>query len=326
MTQITPIRGFTNTPVTKLLCIVVTAAALLLLILLWKPYLRLAVDPYLVQYAQYWRVTTFQLSVVNESDYMLTMALWFHFKTLERFFGLRKYLSLVVLFALYNAVVTVLVLCLGQLLLIGAYAVLRAATLRHPFELVYYDTILNLVVPGPLGILSLLYVCHGTYIPVSYHFKILLRRPLLGARGSEIKLSNHFQIHALFALLALNNGFSSLTACLVGLLVGRLYTLNLLAGSKNWVLPSFVFRMFVSPRHLQRTALRRFARRFRGYQPLPQEVPVVEVVAEEEHRSTPEEEDREVAIDDIRNNEEHANRSATPVRPLGRQFLDTFRT
>lgn len=330
MPQITPIRGFTNTPVTKSICIVVTLSALLVLVLLLKPYLKLAVDPLLVEYAQYWRVATFQLSVVNESDYMLSMVLWFHFKTLERFFGSRKYLSLVVLFALYNAVATVLVLCLGQLLIISIFAATRFLIHRNPFELAYFDTVLNSVIPGPLGILSLLYVCYGTYIPVSYHFKILLRKLSTESSNYTLNLTNQFQVHIIYILLVLNNGFGSIIACLVGLLIGRLYTLNLLAGSKNWVLPSILFRLFVSPRKLQRSTFRSFTRSLEGYRRIPATVveSVSETAAEEEsQQDRPEEEDAEVAIDDIRNLDENAaNRSATPVRPLGRQFLDTFRT
>lgn len=337
MPQITPIRGFTNTPVSRTICIFSTVAALAVLIFSLKPYVKLAIDPFIVEHSQYWRVATFQLSVVNESDYMLTTILWFQFKTLERLFGSRKYLSVIVLFALYNAVVTFLVLCLGQLFIVGFVALFKLVVLRQQFAVEYTDTVFNAVASGPFGLLSLLYVCHGAYIPVSYHFKILLRKPKeddSGAQGTEssgssITLTNHFQIHVLYTILLLNHGFSTLVPCLVGLLIGHLYTQDLLAGSKNWVLPLLVFRAFVSPRKLHKNFTRSLRRRLHDYQPiLESSIPeLTPVPSEEGPADRQEDDDAEVALDDIRSNDESPEgRSATPVRPLGRQFLDTFRT
>lgn len=327
MTQITPIRGFTNTPVTKSTCILTTLLVLLLLLFQQKHYVKLAIDPFIVQYAQYWRIATFQMAVVNESDYLLCILLWFHFKTLERFFGPRKYLSLVAVVAFYNAIITFLVLCLGQLLLNVAYGLFAALVSGEKYTLVYYDTIFNLVALGPFGILSLLYMCFGAYIPVSYHFQILLRKPRAGASetsepsdpGRVLTFTNHFQIHVLYTLLMLNHGISSILPCLVGLAVGRLYTQDLLAGSKCWALPSFMYRLFVNPRNLQDSLLRTARGRFWGYHLVSQVV---------EPSPPPQRADEEeVAIDDIRSNEENRDTpSEVPARTLGRQFLDTFRT
>ncbi|QRG38460.1 hypothetical protein FDK38_002870 [Candidozyma auris] len=337
MTQLTPIRGFTNTPVTKSVIVLGTVLALALSALQLKYLVTLAIDPLIVQYSQYWRVATFQLSVINESDYLLSTILWFHFKTLERFFGPRKYFSLITVFALYNAVLTFLVLSVGQLSLNALLSVIPMLNSYSPYKFVYRDTFFNSVVPGPLGILASLYMCHGTYIPVSYHFKILFRRVEASDEtenssddtnanrvnnnpGKSLTLNDHFQIHILFTLLMLNNGIASLIPCLIGLLVGRLYTSELLAGSKNFHLPNLVFRLFVSPRKINTSAFDLLRQRIRGFHRLPQSPP-------REAEPTPEREDvAEETIDDIRNPEEPANRSETPVRPLGRQFLETFRT
>lgn len=336
MPQITPIRGFTNTPVTKSICIISTVTALVILILSLKPYVVLAIDPFIVEFSQYWRVITFQLLPVNESDYMLLTILWFHFKTLERFFGSRKYLSAIALFAVYNAIITFLVLALGQLTIVALAALFRLVVLRQPFAVLYTDTIFNSIALGPLGIISLLYMCHGAYIPVSYQFKILMKKPKgeesedgepLNS-GSTLTLTNHFQVHVLFTILMLNRGFSTLIPCLVGLFIGRLYTQDLLAGSKSWAMPLLIFRMFVSPRKVQRSAARSLERRFHEYQPVSAQIPSesTPVPGEEGNADRHDEDDTEVALDDIRSNDERQDdRSATPVRPLGRQFLDTFR-
>ncbi|OBA23865.1 hypothetical protein METBIDRAFT_114466 [Metschnikowia bicuspidata var. bicuspidata NRRL YB-4993] len=339
MPQITPIRGFTNTPVTKAVCTASIVFALALLVLVLKQYVNLTIDPFIVTYSQYWRVATFQFSVVNESDLILTIVLWFHFKTLERLFGPRKYFSLVTLLALYNAVGTFLTLCIGQLATVYFAAVARRFVSGQPMQLVYYDTIFNSVVPGPLGILALLYICHGTYIPVLYRFKILLKRPVntpgpsLGADngllengGKAITLTNHFQVHFVFTLLMLNHGFKSLLPVLVGVVIGLLYTKDLLLGSRSWVLPSMVFQLLVAPHKLPRT-IRTLARRWQGYQRVAEtEIEPLPTVADETVNQADEDE-LEVAIDDLAHRlEVGGTRSTSPVRPLGRQFLDTFRT
>lgn len=336
MAQITPIKGFTNTPVTKSLCVLSTLLALAVLIFQWKPYVVLAVDPFIVEYSQYWRVATFQLAVRNESDYMLVMVLLFHFKTLERFFGSKKYLSVIALFALYNSIVTFLVLCIGQLLLIGMYSVINWIVWRNALRVIYFDTIFNSVCSGPIGIVALLYMCYRHFIPTSYYFKILLRKPTANEEqdaaendgstddSTSIILSDSFLIHALFAILVINNGIESIWPCIVGLIIGKLYTQDLLAGSKNWAIPTPLFRLFVNPNKFHQNWLRTI-RRWNRYQTVSQTVedsPQPEIGLST--RTQMEEEETEQAIDDInvRNPQE---RSATPARPLGRQFLDIFR-
>lgn len=302
MPQVTPIRGFTNTPVTKSICVVSTVLALLLLVLLWKQYAALAVDPYILRYSQYWRVATFQLGLVNELDYLLCVLLWFHFKVLERFFGSRKYLLLVAVLALYNAAVTFVVLAALQLLVCVLRAALAAAATGSALSVAYTPTVFNLVAPGPFGLVSLLYVCYGAYVPVTYHFRILLRKPADDAAPADtvlLPLTNHFHIHILYTLFMLNNGWRSVLPCLVGLALGRLYTRDLLAGTKNSALPLAVYAFFVSPL-VRKLSLR--------HAPTPA------------HART--DDDAVEPLDEMHARE----RSETPVRPLGRQLLDTLTT
>lgn len=359
MALLTPIKGFTNTPVTKSICLITTIATLSLLILSLKPYVVLAIDPFIVQYGQYWRVATFQLSVVNESDFLLSMVLWFQFKTLERFFGPKKYLSTIVLFALYNSALTFLVMSLGQLAIVGTWATLNFMVMRLSVLIAYFKTIFNAATPGPLGILSLLYVCHAQYIPVTYLFKLLLRNPKsqddsansssnssstnteqdassAGASSRsrlnryllfDLTLTNHFQTQIIYTILLFNQGFSSIIPCFIGVLIGKLYTLELLIGSKTWVMPSFLFELFVNPSKARASVSTSIIHRFRGYQPISELDPLQpQSVVTDQSINEEAEEDQEMAIEDLRNQDENAAaRSATPVRPLGRRFLDTFR-
>lgn len=294
MTQLTPISGFTNTPITKFLCITTTAGALALSIFGLKHYVRFELDPFIIEYGQYWRVLLHQMAVVNESDYMLAVVLLFHYKTLERFYGSNKYLSLITFFAFYNGLVTLLVMALGNIVVAGLHWALRGRGLLD-----FSTSIFNEVAPGPLGIISSLYMCYAANIPVSYHFKIMLRPPT-SSSSTHISLTNHFQVQILYTLLLLNNGIQSIIPCLVGLFIGKLYTNNLLV---TYLLPSGLIHFLIHPTKFLRRSAERFQSRVLGYQAVPEE---------EEPDDEPDEN-----VDTIR--------AETPVRPLGRQFLDTFR-
>ena len=125
MAQLTPIRGFTNTPVTRSICMISTVVPIMLSVLAIKYVVKFAIDPYIIQYNQFWRVVTYQLSVVNESDYLITVLLWFQFKVLERFYGSRKYLSIITLFTVYNAVACLFIMSLGNYCFITYYLLSR---------------------------------------------------------------------------------------------------------------------------------------------------------------------------------------------------------
>lgn len=254
MTQFTPIRGFVNTPVSRLVCVLAALGAVGASLLLVKHYFNLQIDPFILEYGQYWRVALFQLAVVNESDFLLTALLWFLYKNLERFYGSRRYLSLVAVFALYNALCCFIAMCLGLVATrLVAYVVYAKLGLAPP----EFD-VWNRVAAGPLGLLLSLYVCYGRVIPVLYRFRVLLLPADASGESTGLNLTNHFQIHLLYTLLFLNHGFSSILPCLVGLFLGFLHVNELLPGAK-WTIPAVVFRAFIHPRSTL------FSRRHDGY-------------------------------------------------------------
>lgn len=370
MAQITPIRGFSNTPVSRSVCVLTTVIAIAVAVLQYKHYFVLAIDPFIVEYGQYWRVASYQFSVINESDFLLTVLLWFQFKTLERFFGSRKYLSVISLFLLYNGVLCFVVMSLGQLLVnVAMYFVskLNLPLISLAFSAQYQATFLNRVIPGPLGVISSLYICYGKYIPVSYYFKIQLSAEENGAEGeqnnqgnatllaaeaaaaaatsrhehgapasastpsasvpssprspvsaestpsapglfSELNLTNHFQIHAIYTLLLINNGIHSMIPCVVGIVVGKLFISDLLVGSNRWSVPLPIYYVVSSPSKAWSRYTGLLQLRLGGYHPVRTE------------------EEPEEVNDDVRSTEGVGIRAETPVRPLGSQFLDTFRT
>ncbi|KAL6453084.1 DSC2 DSC E3 ubiquitin ligase complex subunit 2 [Candida maltosa Xu316] len=335
MTQLTPIRGFTNTPVSRAICILSTIIPISLSVLSIKYLVKFAIDPYIIQYNQFWRIITYQLSVINESDYLISVLLWFQFKVLERFYGSRKYLSMITLFYFYNAIASLFIMSLGQLIIYYVVFAIKVYVLGNKMGTIHYQlTFLNEVIPGPLGILSSLYVCFGTNIPISYYFTILLKKPKSDDQEVEqedsspskaLRLTNMFPIHILYTLLILNNGLQSLIPCLVGLLIGKLYTYDLLPGSSSWLIPNIVFQLFINPSKRFNSWVSAIKRRFTRYERVSTEDDSSNGDNSPSEESTEEPDDNDEILDEARQ-QENRIRAETPVRPLGSQFLDTFRT
>lgn len=313
MAQITPIKGFTNTPVTRSICLVLTVTAIALSILGIKHYVHLEMDPHIIEYSQYWRIATYQLLVVNESDYLLTTYLWFYYKVLERFYGSRKYLSLVALLYGVNALAVFAVMALGQL---GCYitSYLTNIVIFRGNGSDFLPTIFNEVTPGPLAILALLYVVFANVIPKLYQFRVVLANPWSTSDATKlVTLTNHFALHIIFFMLVVNNGFKLILPLVVGLLVGKLYVHHLLVG-ETWMVPQWAFNLFVNPKKflLQQHHSRE------SYMPAPTlENPV--------NIPDPEQDTPEQVDEDGGSREPNVIRAETPARPLGLQLLDTFR-
>ncbi|EGV61789.1 hypothetical protein CANTEDRAFT_124940 [Yamadazyma tenuis ATCC 10573] len=329
MAQLTPIRGFINTPVSRLACIVLTVSALLVSIFQIKHLFKLTIDPFLTEYHQYWRLILFQISFVNESDYLLAVILAFQFKVLERFYGSKKYMSLVVVFALYNGVLTFLIMSLGQLLINFGSFLANIVLKRQNYA--FHTTFLNTISPGPFGIISSLYICFGHYIPVSYQFKIVLSKGETEASidaddSRSLILTDHFQIHIIYTLFLLNNGVQSFIPGLTGLFIGKLYVENLLPGSKTWLLPTSIFKLVISPQKTSYNLYQNLRSRVSGYSSLQGGESSEPFTENDNDNEFNDNDDREEVVEDERNNNYNEIRAETPVRPLARQFLDTFRT
>ncbi|RLV89833.1 putative membrane protein [Spathaspora sp. JA1] len=315
MTQLTPISGFVNTPISKSICILSTILPISLSILVWQHYVTLAIDPFIIEYSQFWRIFTYQFAVINESDFLLTALLWFQFKVLERFYGSRKYLSIIVLFAVYNALACFLFMSVGQLVWYYITYFVKSTILHYDLSDIHYtQTILNEVIPGPLGILSSLYVSYGSYIPLMYHFKILLTEPKTDDQGQEIEesgsskelnLTNKFPVHVLYTILILNNGFKSIVPCTVGLIIGRLHTYDLLPGGKSWLIPNVLFQLVAHPVRKIKNWISGVQSRFSRtrYQPLSTANVQVQEVDGLQDNEEPEESDE--VLDEERQRENH---------------------
>lgn len=349
MAQLTPIRGFTNTPITKTICVLSTIFPLTLSILSFKYLVKFAIDPYIIEYGQFWRIFTYQLSVINESDYLIIVLLWFQYKVLERYYGSRKYLSIITLFYIYNSITCLFIMSLGQLIIYYIIFIIKVFIWgSNPNDIHYKLTFLNEITPGALGIISSLYVCYGTNIPISYYFKILLKKPKANDNeeeeqttrfsSKELNFTNMFPVHILYTLLILNNGLKSIIPSFIGLIIGKLYIYELLPGGSSWLIPNFIFQLFINPGKRIKTWIFIFKTRFSiRYQRLhddqENDIPsstggsgqLGESIIDESQLNEEEPDDNDEILDETRQQESQI-RAETPVRPLGSQLLDTFRS
>lgn len=307
MAQLTPIRGFVNTPVTRITITVLVVGSILVSMLQLKHFFHLILDPFITQFHQYWRLGIYQVIFTNESDLMIGVLLLFHFKVIERFLGSKPYLSLFSIFFVYNIAMCFLAVSLGQILInVARFLITRIVHSQFTFK----TTIMNSVGSGLMGVLLSLYICYGYYIPVQYQFQILLKP------DSPLVLTDHFQVHILYTLMMINGGIELVIPCLMGLFIGKLYVKELLPG-RMWVMPDILFRLVVSPRKTLRRIGGNLRGRYLGYSGISEPVELVEQEQE------PEVEQEQVVEDDTRNYE---IRAETPVRPLARQVLDAFRS
>lgn len=101
--------GLVQFPITKILMICCVGVALTASLFNMKYLFLLQYDPFIVEYGQYWRYFTFQLGSLNESDVAIMTLIWYQFRSLERLFGSRKYLNIVILSWAYTTVVIFLI-------------------------------------------------------------------------------------------------------------------------------------------------------------------------------------------------------------------------
>lgn len=273
MEELTPINGFKNVPISKLICITSIILPLFISIFQLKMFLDLSIDPHIVKYFQYFRIFTFQFSVTTESDYLLSIILWIHFKVLERLYGSRKFLSVIILFWVYNTIICVTsIFSIRLFLKTVCYLVELITKRRTNFDKVV-NNLINPVNLGPLGIISSLYECYCKYIPKCYQFEIELhkkrykthlqnkdfQKPL---EKKKITISNFFFLHVVYLIILFNNMFKSIIPCLVGLMIGKYYVGKHYFLGKNLVISESIFSFIVNPKEVLKLFFQKINKNF----------------------------------------------------------------
>ena len=213
--------GFTHTPVTRFLILASIAASTIVSITENKHLLPIKPTPHLWPYLQFSRLLTFQLAFTSATEALISTALLYQFRVLERIWGSRKYASFVAVVYCVNVVLLPIMCLVLKVSTFGAY---------------------NYV---PSGLVALVFAClsvWGEEIPRLYRYKVLTGS---GAEGSQdapgVVLSDKSTTYLLAAQLALSQFPYQLMPAAMGWGVGSAWMGELLPGRLGrWRIPAWV--------------------------------------------------------------------------------------
>lgn len=277
--------GLAQFPITKFCVIATVAVPLCCSLSNTKYWFLLHNDPFITEYKQYYRFLLFQIGAINESDVALLALLWYHLRQLERAFGSHKYLSLISLCWFYTTVVLVL-----------------------------FNQIVNLVpgiawnkfTSGSLPLVLALFHFYKEYTPQIYEFEVLLTQPFASSKELKWLLNDQFVVNGLVLLLLVNQGLTGIVSGFVSWVCGVFIDKGLLPGADSWRIPVYKACMNRSPTTMA-VANAQQERQAAG----------------SGNGSGRDEADREGGEEE--GEEEEDGTGDEPARPLGVQFLDTFR-
>lgn len=83
--------GFTNAPVSKALVVGVVLISFLATLTDSKHLVWIQVHPHLTDYAQFWRLLTWQACYTNSAEVLFAAMAFYQLRTIERLWGSRKF-------------------------------------------------------------------------------------------------------------------------------------------------------------------------------------------------------------------------------------------
>lgn len=197
--------GFNNTPVTKYLIVATFALPIIASLTTTKYIYYLNFTPFLSEYHQLWRLLTYQLAFVNESEVLVAAVLLYQFRPLERLYSSYKYLSIILVLWLYNLILT---------------------TLWMSLKFYTGITWFNEVSSGPTAVIFGLLFQFKEFIPVIYKFELV-------NSTSKLVLTDQFFIYILSFQLLVSQGWKSILSGIFGYLISDL-VIRLILPGKNW--------------------------------------------------------------------------------------------
>jgi Eukaryotic integral membrane protein (DUF1751) len=213
--------GFTHTPVTRFLILASIALSTIVSITDNKHLLPIKPTPHLWPYLQFSRLLTYQTAFTSATEVLVSTALLYQFRVLERLWGTRKYASFVAVVYWVNVVLMPVTCLVLKIFTFGAY---------------------NYI---PSGLVGVVFACLAAWredIPRLYHYKILT-----GSASEQrqdppgVVLSDKSTAYLLAAQLALSQFPFQLMPAAVGWIVGSAWMGELLPGRLGrWRIPAWV--------------------------------------------------------------------------------------
>ncbi|KAI5821376.1 hypothetical protein BZA77DRAFT_299387 [Pyronema omphalodes] len=194
--------GFISTPITRSLLYALLSTSLLSSLTSIKPNFHLQVVPHLFPQHQFFRVLSFQSIYANSGELLFGLLLLYNLRQIERLFGSRKFLSLLLYTYAATSIITPTLLLTGWMATKGRW---------------------NYLPPGPTPLLFAILAQYHAAVPGTYKFSLLLP----GGAG-EIEGSDKIYSYLLAVQLAACQLPGSLVGAAVGWIVGYAWRLDLL--------------------------------------------------------------------------------------------------
>lgn len=212
--------GLHRYPVTKT-CMVLTVVVPFLMAVTNDKYLFLAqYDPFVNRYNQYYRLFIYQFCAINESDVMILLLIWYHYRHIERLFGSYKYINVILLTMIYTT---------GILSLLNI-----VINVFLPF------IIWNKLPTGTLPTVLALFHFYKQYTPQLYEVDLVLKRPWSGKSPHSLfqwTINNQVFINVTIMLLLVNQGLVGIGCGFMSWIIGIFMDKGLLPGVDNWRIP-----------------------------------------------------------------------------------------
>lgn len=206
--------GFSSTPLTRTLLYSLLAASILTSLTSTKPQFHLQIVPHLHPQHQLHRLPLFQTIYASSGELLFATFLIYHLRILERIFGSRKFLSLLLYAYAATSILTPALLVLGWAASRGKW---------------------NYLPPGPTPLLFALLAQYHAAVPGTYKFSVLLP----GGAG-EVSASDKAYAYILALQLAACQLPGSAVSAAVGWVVGYAWRLDLLPWTRWRVGPQVV--------------------------------------------------------------------------------------
>ncbi|KAH3898741.1 Dsc2p SCDLUD_005069 [Saccharomycodes ludwigii] len=197
---------------------------------LQKKFIITKASPYITKYNQFYRYLTFQLFPnLYESDILLCFVIFYLLQPLERCFGSKKYLSIIICLIFYNIILT------------GGIHLLWCKLLLNKIHNTNEDLNTDYGVGLPTGLIStLLGLLHFVkkYVPIKYNWEFKLGSTATTNNNSitnVIIFNDQFYLNIMYFLLILNN-LSTSFFMFSSWCIGVLLDVGILPGM-NWRIP-----------------------------------------------------------------------------------------
>ena len=212
--------GFTHTPTTRALILATVAASIIVSVIDIKHLLPIKPTPHLWPYLQFSRLLTFQVAYTSATEVLISTALLYQFRVLERIWGTRKYASFVAVVYWVNVALVPAVCLVMKIGTLGSYNY------------------------NPAGMVGVVFAClsaWGEEVPRMYRYKVQTGSGVEGQDPPGVVLSDKSTTYLLASQLALSQFPYQLMPAAVGWMVGSAWMGELLPGRLGrWRVPAWV--------------------------------------------------------------------------------------